>query len=108
MTAHNLASFRGIIKRFFYIYTLVISCAFIKFTPLFGTFSMKSLLLKRLLPVLALVIATSAIVLAQPNNGGPGPDPDPTTTPIDGGVSLLLAGGVAYGIKRLRARRKKA
>ena len=69
---------------------------------------MKSLLLKRLIPVLALVITSGAIALAQPNNGGPGPDPNPTTTPIDGGVSLLLAGGVAYGIKHLRARRKKA
>lgn len=69
---------------------------------------MKSLLLKRILPVLTLVVTTGAIALAQPNNGGPGPDPDPTLTPIDGGVSLLLAGGVAFGIKRLRARRKKA
>ena len=69
---------------------------------------MKSLLLKHLLPVLALVITSSAIALAQPTNGGPGPDPVPTDTPIDGGVSLLLAGGVAYGIKHLRARRKKA
>ncbi|MGY3088042.1 hypothetical protein ACVWYF_001075 [Hymenobacter sp. UYAg731] len=71
---------------------------------------MKSLLLKRLLPALALVITSSAIALAQAPNGGPGadPDPDPTTTPIDGGVSLLLAGGVAYGVKHLRARRKKA
>ena len=70
---------------------------------------MKALLLNRLLPVLALVTASSAIALAQPNNGGPGadPDPDPTNTPIDGGVSLLLAGGVAYGLKHLRARRKK-
>ena len=72
---------------------------------------MKSLFLKRLLPALALVITCSAIALAQPNNGGPGADPDPvapTDTPIDGGVSLLLAGGVAYGVKHLRARRKKA
>jgi hypothetical protein len=28
--------------------------------------------------------------------------------PLDGGVSLLLAGGVAYGIKHLRSRRKQA
>lgn len=69
---------------------------------------MKSLLLQRLLPVLTLVVTTGVIALAQPNNGGPGPDPDPTITPIDGGVSLLLAGGVALGIKHLRARRKKA
>ena len=69
---------------------------------------MKSLLLKRILPALALVVTTGTIALAQPTNGGPGPDPDPTAIPIDGGVSLLLAGGVAFGIKRLRARRKKA
>lgn len=70
---------------------------------------MKSLLLKCVLPVLALVVATGALALAQaPNTGGPGPGPDPTAIPIDGGVSLLLAGGVAYGLKRLRARRKKA
>jgi hypothetical protein len=69
---------------------------------------MSLLLLKRLLPALALVITSSAIALAQAPDGGPGPEPEPTDTPIDGGVSLLLAGGVAYGIKHLRARRKKA
>ena len=47
-------------------------------------------------------------VLAQPNNGGPGPDPDPTTTPIDGGASLLLAAGAAYGLKRLRKSKRPA
>jgi uncharacterized protein involved in exopolysaccharide biosynthesis len=34
--------------------------------------------------------------------------PTPTAIPLDGGVSLLLAGGVAYGIKHLRDRRKRA
>ena len=70
---------------------------------------MKSFLLTRLLPVLLMVVAFGETVLAQPGSGGPGPDPtvDPTATPIDGGVSLLLAGGVAYGIKHLRNRRKK-
>ena len=28
--------------------------------------------------------------------------PTPPRTPIDGGLGLLLAGGVAYGIKKLR------
>jgi len=31
----------------------------------------------------------------------------PPRTPIDGGLSLLLAGGVAYGIKKIRDHRKK-
>ncbi|WP_345050201.1 PID-CTERM protein-sorting domain-containing protein [Hymenobacter glaciei] len=50
-------------------------------------------------------------VLAQgPGSGGPTPaTPAATETPIDGGASLLLAAGAAYGLKRLRnARRSKA
>jgi len=46
---------------------------------------------------------------AQPNSGGPQPGAAPTgpiATPIDGGASLLLAGGVAYGLRRLRQRRR--
>ena len=50
-------------------------------------------------------------LLAQgdpPDNGGPTPpNPPPAEIPIDGGASLLLAGGVAYGLKKLRDRRKK-
>jgi hypothetical protein len=40
---------------------------------------------------------------AQPSSGGP--TPDPTGAPIDGGASLLLAGGAAYAVRRLRRRR---
>lgn len=71
---------------------------------------MKSFLLSRLLPVLTLLVAFGETVLAQPGTGGPQPGTpaDPTAVPLDGGVSLLLAGGVAYGIKHLRNRRKKA
>ena len=45
-------------------------------------------------------------VAAQPSSGGPQPGAGPTTTPIDGGASLLLAGGVAYGLRRLRRLRQ--
>ena len=72
---------------------------------------MNSFFLNRLLPTLLFVIALSESVLAQgPVTGGPGPGipADPTAIPIDGGISLLLAGGVAYGIKHLKSRRKKA
>ncbi|HEX8329895.1 MAG TPA: hypothetical protein VF629_20330 [Hymenobacter sp.] len=71
---------------------------------------MKSFLLSRLLPALTLLVAFGETVLAQPGTGGPQPGtpPDPTAVPLDGGVSLLLASGVAYGIKHLRNRRKKA
>ncbi len=51
-------------------------------------------------------------VLAQgndpPDTPGPTPtQPDPTEIPIDGGASLLLAGGFAYGLKKLRDNRRK-
>lgn len=60
--------------------------------------------------VLALCVLTSLPTLAQPSSGGPGPGPgtqppDPTTVPLDGGASLLLASGVAFGLKQLRERR---
>ena len=71
------------------------------------TFCMKSFLLNSLLPALVLVLAASAVAVAQgPISGGPAPGA--TGVPIDGGVSLLLAGGVAYGVKHLRDRRRKA
>lgn len=45
---------------------------------------------------------------AQPGSGGPTPGtppPNPTGAPIDGCVSLLLAGGAAYAVRHLRRRR---
>lgn len=55
----------------------------------------------------ALVLLSSLTTQAQgPGAGGPEPTPPPppTAVPLDGGASLLLAGGVAYGLKRLRRR----
>ncbi len=44
-----------------------------------------------LIPVLPL--------LAQPT--------PPESAPVDGGLSLLIAGGVGYGVKKIREKRKK-
>lgn len=41
---------------------------------------------------------------AQPSNGGPTPI---TGVPIDGGISVLVASGAAYAVRRLRQRRRK-
>ena len=44
---------------------------------------------------------------AQPSTGGPAPSsPAPAAVPLDGGASLLLAGGAAYGLRRLRQLRR--
>lgn len=51
--------------------------------------------------------ATAQAQTGDPGSGGPAPgNPPATQVPIDGGASLLLAGGVALGLKKLRDRRK--
>jgi hypothetical protein len=47
----------------------------------------------------------------SPTTGGPTPTTpatptDPTEVPIDGSASLLLASGVAYGLRQLRQRHR--
>jgi len=64
--------------------------------------------MNRLLPLFFLLLAAVASHAQTPTTGGPTPQaPDPTAVPLDGGASLLLAGGVAYGLKRLRQRRQR-
>lgn len=46
-----------------------------------------------------LTISTLLFILPAMAQGAP------PATPIDGGLSLLLAGGVAYGIKKMRDRK---
>ncbi len=59
---------------------------------------------------LALLLAGAGAqhAAAQPDSGGPQPAAAPTAVPVDGGASLLLAGGVAYGLRKLRSRRRPA
>ena len=57
--------------------------------------------------VLAVWALSSAAALAQPTTGGPTPDANPTAVPLDGGASLLLAGGIGYAVRKLRQRRQR-
>ena len=50
------------------------------------------------------VLLTVVTAQAQPGTGGP--PITPTQIPIDRGASLLLAGGVALGLKKLRDQRR--
>jgi hypothetical protein len=56
------------------------------------------------LPALVAGLLAAAPVLAQPSTGGPAPQP--AAVPLDGGASLLLASGLAFGLKKLRDRRR--
>ena len=51
--------------------------------------------------ILVSALSYAPSLQAQPDPGG---DPD---VPIDGGVSLLIAAGVAYGAKKAYDKRKK-
>ena len=51
--------------------------------------------------IMLICMAIPMITLAQ---GGP---EDPNDVPIDGGLSLLVAAGAAYGVKKYREHKKK-
>ncbi len=49
-----------------------------------------------------LFLAATAVYAGPPGSGGGG-----TPAPIDGGISLLLAAGASYGVKKLYRNKKK-
>ena len=64
---------------------------------------MKSLFSTALLAAALVALANPNARAQAPDEGGPNPGGTaPTNTPLDGGVSLLLAGGAAYAFRRLR------
>jgi len=62
---------------------------------------MKTLL--RVLLMLFLIYCMPLVLHAQLE--GPGDDPD---APIDGGISILLAAGIGYGVKKGYEKKQKA
>ncbi len=57
-----------------------------------------------LIPGLFLAVFSLIPEFSNAQIGDPGDDPD---APIDGGVSLLIAAGVGYGIKKAKDSRQK-
>ena len=68
----------------------------------FMKFSYRSLIF------ICLLVISFAVLpfIASAQIGPPDPDGDPDA-PIDGGVGILVAAGVAYGVKRFRDERRK-
>ena len=54
--------------------------------------------------LIKITLSLVAILTVTAVFGQPGAPP---ATPIDGGLGLLLAGGAAYGVKKIRDFRKK-
>jgi len=65
---------------------------------------MKAIIYKLTLTISLLFV--SILSFAQSFSGPPSFTPDVLDNPIDGGLSLLLGAGVAYGAKKLRDNRK--
>lgn len=63
---------------------------------------------KKIISVLAIAIVSMAIA-NPPAGAGPagGQDPD-NDVPIDGGISLLVAAGVGFGLTQIFKKKKKA
>jgi len=59
-------------------------------------------LIKAIYLLIVLLSITAIAAHAQSDPGG-----DTESAPIDGGLSLLIAGGVGYGIKKIREKRKQ-
>lgn len=55
---------------------------------------------------LLLMAGAAQQALAQTAGTGGPTSQSPTAVPLDGGASLLLAGSVVYGLRKLRQRRK--
>lgn len=67
--------------------------------------------IKRILAILSFVFCFIVVGLSNPpgsgNPGdGDGETPDSPSIPIDGGISLLLAAGAAYGAKKIYQNKK--
>ncbi len=56
---------------------------------------------------LIIIIAFSCLPSISQAQRGPGPDPDATGIPFDGGLTLVIAAGAGYAIKKARDKRKK-
>ena len=64
--------------------------------------------MKKNLQFLGILVMTMFILLCLPTILHAQPaDPGNPDAPIDGGVSLLVAAGIGYGVKKVRANRKK-
>lgn len=62
--------------------------------------------MKYILTTLILILVTVSVSMAQ-FVGPPSFAPDVLDNPIDGGLSLLLGAGAAYGAKKLRDHRNR-
>ena len=65
--------------------------------------------MNRIIRILCILMISTLPAMAQEEELGTEAGPDPASVPVDGGLSLLLAAGAAFGGRRLyRQREEKA
>ena len=57
--------------------------------------------------IVSIIFGTALLFTANKLSAQPGFDDDVEDTPIDGGVSLVLAAGLAYGLARKAEKKSK-
>lgn len=66
---------------------------------------MKKMAKKLKLVIIVAMIAIPGALIAQPDMGDGGDDVD--DVPLDGGVSLLVAAGLGYGLKKVYDKKRE-
>jgi hypothetical protein len=54
--------------------------------------------------ILSIILGTALLFTANQLSAQPGFDDDITDTPIDGGITLVMAAGLAYGLKKTKTK----
>ena len=55
--------------------------------------------------ILSIILGVALLFTANQLSAQPGFDDDVEDTPIDGGITLVMAAGLAYGLKKTRTRK---
>ena len=58
--------------------------------------------MKKIIAILTILVSISFAANAQPGSTTGGFDDEPVDVPLDGGIILLAAAGVAYGFKKIK------
>ena len=57
--------------------------------------------MKKIIAIAAIIVSITFAANAQPGSTTGGFDDEPVDVPVDGGIILLAAAGIAYGYKKM-------
>ena len=66
------------------------------------TIDFKKKIMKKIIAIVAILVSITYTANAQPGSTTGGFDDEPVDVPVDGGIIMLAAAGVAYGYRQFR------